>query len=120
MGIDSHILFIIAGILMVVLPFFLAPPEIILDIKENTFVFRNGMTYSTIYFSDIKTLTVDNDIMLIKSIQNKENISIYQDHFKHIPLPKMKKYIESILAGNTNFDPWQFNSVKLRGRLLLG
>ena len=42
----NHLLLLIAGVSMVVLPFFLAPPEIMLDVKEKKFVFRTGIRCS--------------------------------------------------------------------------
>ena len=118
--IDAQLFFLIAGILMIVLPYFLAPPEIILDIEEKTFVFRTGFKYSIIEFQHIEELTIYADVMLIRHTKTNQKISIYQDHFKHIPLPNMKKYIENVLNGNTNIDERQFNSIKFKGCLLFG
>lgn len=116
----AHMLLFVAGILMMVLPLFLAPPEIILDLKEKMFVFRKGMKCSKIYFSEIKDLTIDTGIMRILDYQNTKPISIHQNHFHHIPLPKMRRYIHEILAGNSKIDKWQFNAVKIKCRLLFG
>ena len=109
----THMFLIIAGILMVVLPLCIAPPEIMLDLKEELFVFRKGIHYSKVSFSEIKALTIDTGILRIRHIQNAKTISIHQEHFIHIPLPDMKDYIHKILAGNTKIDKRQYNSVKI-------
>jgi len=118
--IDAQSLFLIAGILMIVLPYYLAPPEIILDIEEKTFVFRTGFKYSIIEFQHINELSIYEDVMLIRNTKTNQNILIYQDHFKHIPLPNMKKYIVNVLNGNTKINERQFDSIKFKKCLLFG
>ena len=108
------IIFII-GILMVSIPFLLAPPELIFHVKDQNMIFRHRINYTTIAFNNISQIKTTANSIEIENIETRKLLKIEKKHFKNIDLKELSEYIKILLSARENVDPVKYTSVKISG-----
>lgn len=111
----SHDISFVVGILMISVPFFLAPPELIILLKEQKLIFRHGVKCSTISFNDIFRIKTCACRIEIKNYEKKTLLSIHGEYFKNIDLQELSEYIRALMSGHQKVDPMRYTSVKFTG-----
>jgi hypothetical protein len=106
---------LIIWLLMISIPFFVVPPELIILLKDQKLIFRNRMNYSMIPFKDISMVKASACSIEIKNHENNTLLEIHKKHFKNIDLLELSEYIRFLLSGNQKVDPMKYTSVKFTG-----
>ena len=101
------------GTLMVSLPFFLAPPEIIFLIKDQKMIFRHRISCTTIAFSNISQIKTSARLIEIVNTETQTLLKINKEHFKNIDIRELSEYIKELLFANQEIDPMKYTSVKI-------
>ena len=109
-----HDIILVIGIIMISIPFFLVPPELIFILKEQKIVYRRRMTFRSIPFNEISRVEAASGAIHIKDIENRTRLEIRENHFKNINLPDPSEYIKSVLSGNRNVNPTRYTSFKFK------
>lgn len=112
--ISCDISFII-GILMISIPFLLAPPELIILLKEQKLIYRHRINCSTIPFNDIFQIKTSACLLEIKNYEKSTLLKIHKKYFKNIDLPELSEYLRALLSGHQRVDPMRYTSVKFTG-----
>jgi hypothetical protein len=107
----SYDISFIVGILMISIPFFLIPPELIILLKERKLIFRHGIKCSTISFSDISQIKTSASIIEIKNHEKSTLLTIQKEYFKNIDLQELSEYLRALIAGHQKVDPMRYTSV---------
>lgn len=108
-------LFFIMGILMISIPFFLSPPELIILSKERKLVFRHRISCSTLPFKVISQVEASAYSVKIKDYENSTLLEIHKKHFKNINLAELSEYLRNLLFGHKKIDPMRYTSVNFTG-----
>jgi hypothetical protein len=106
---------LIAGILMIAIPFLLVPPELIILLQDQKLIFRHRINFSTISFHDIARVEASASSVEIKNRENHTLMEIHKKHFKNIDLSELSEYIRDLLSGHRKVDPMKYTSVKFTG-----
>jgi hypothetical protein len=114
-----HDTIFIMGLLMISIPFFLIPPELIFLLEKKKLIFRHGFYCATIPFEDICKVETSVYSIEMKNLKNNTLIEIYKEHFKNIDLIELSKYIQVLLSGDQIVDPMKYTAVKFSGCGLL-
>lgn len=112
--IPYEICFVI-GFLMISIPFLLAPPELVILLKDRKLIFRHKISCSTLSFKDIFMVESSADSVKIKNYENSTLLEINKEHFKNINLAELSEYLIDLLFGSIKIDPMRFTSVKFTG-----
>lgn len=104
--------YFIIGVLMIAIPFLLAPPELVILLKDHKLIFRHRTSCSTLSFKDILLVEASAYSVKIKDYKNSTLLEIHQKHFKNINLSELSEYLRDLLVGNKKVDPMRYTSVK--------
>jgi hypothetical protein len=110
---------VILGLLMISIPFFLIPPELIFLLEKKKLIFRHGFYCATIPFKDIYKVETSVSSIEMKNLKNITLIEICKEHYKNIDLFELSNYIQVLLSGDQKVDPMKYTAVKFLGCGLL-
>lgn len=100
-------------------PFLLAPPELIILIRDQKMIFRHRINCKIISFKNISRVKTSECSIKIKNDENNTLLKIHKEHFKHIDLSELSDYIRTLLSGHQKVDPMRYTSVKFTGCIRL-
>lgn len=103
------------GVILIAIPLMMAPPEIIVNLKERRLIFRYKMKCLSVDFGDVYDINSDSGLIEVRNLMKRTVISIRQEHFKNIPLCDLKDYIKKLLSGSADINYRKYNSIK-RGK----
>lgn len=110
----------LVGFLMIVTPFFLAPPELIILFRERKVVFRRGLSSITLYFEDIAQIVGLAGCVEIKGRGGRTLLNISDVHFKKMNFFELAEYLEDLLSGRREVDYMKYTAVKFSGCKIIG